>query len=125
MSDSVLWVEQVLKKDCPVGCRMIAKITGILKTTVQYILRDNLKKRKLCSHFVPYALTTEQQQQQQKSQAKNLMEMTENDPDLVDSINTGDESWCFTYKLLKARNTLPRHNTTLYYTMKLDLVQLF
>ncbi len=31
------------------------------------------------------------------SHAKDLLETIENDPDFVDSIITGDESWCFTY----------------------------
>ncbi len=42
-----------------------------------------MKKRKLCSHFVPHALTTEQLQQQ-VSHANDFMEMIENDPDFVD-----------------------------------------
>ncbi len=33
---------------------------GMLKTTVQCILQDDLKKRKLCLHLVLQALTTEQ-----------------------------------------------------------------
>ncbi len=39
-------VEQVLKRDCRVSCRVIWESTGILKTIiVQHILKDDLKKR--------------------------------------------------------------------------------
>ncbi len=52
------------------------------------------KKKKHTSCFVPYAFTTEQQQW--VPHAKDLLEMIENNPGFVDSIITGDESWCFT-----------------------------
>ncbi len=76
---------------------MIVESIGILKTTVQHVLRDDLKKRKLCS--VLQVLTTEQWQQR-VSHAKNLLEIIENDPDFVDSITTGNDSWCCTYNNL-------------------------
>ncbi len=59
--ENMVWVEQVLKKDCPVNCRMIMRSIRIPKTIiVQHITRDDLKKRMLYSCFVQHALTTEQ-----------------------------------------------------------------
>ncbi len=51
-------VEQVLNKDCCVRCWMIVESTGILKSIVHHILQDDLKKRKLCTHFIPHPLIT-------------------------------------------------------------------
>ncbi len=64
------------------------------ENNVQYILHNDLKKRKLCSHFILHTLTIEQQQ---VSHTEDLLEMIENNPDFVDSIITGNESWCFAY----------------------------
>ncbi len=45
MFENIARVEQVLKKDRPVSCKMILESIGIPKTIiVQHILRDDLKK---------------------------------------------------------------------------------
>ncbi len=58
--ENVAQMEQILKKDHRVNCRMIVESTWMPKTIVWHILQDDLKKRKLCSRFLPYTLTTEQ-----------------------------------------------------------------
>ncbi len=46
-----------------VGYQMIEK-TGILKTIMQQMLHDDLKKWKICARFMPHVLTIEQSDQQ-------------------------------------------------------------
>ncbi len=67
--------------------------TGILKTIVQHVLQNDLKKRKLCSCFVPPTFKTEQQWR--VPYAEDLLGMIGNNPDFIDSIITDNESWCF------------------------------
>jgi len=43
---------------------MIAESLNIPKTVVLWILKEDLRKRKLCSCFVPYSLTPEQRKDQ-------------------------------------------------------------
>ncbi len=88
--ENITGVEQVLKKYDWVSFRMIAESTRIPKRIVQHILQDDLKKRKLCSRFIPHTLTIERWLQR-VSHTKDLLEMIENDLDFVDSIITGDK----------------------------------
>jgi len=53
-------VDKMVKEDRNVTSRLIADTLGIPKTVVLRILREDLKKRKLYSRFVPHALTREQ-----------------------------------------------------------------
>ncbi len=80
-----------------------------VKTVVEQILRDDLEKRKLCLHYVPHALQTEQWQQW-VPYAKDLLEMIENDPELVNSVITGNESWYFAYDPLTKWQGLVQHH---------------
>ncbi len=66
------------------------------KTIVQYMLQDDLKKRKLYPHFILHELTTDLWQQR-VSHTEYLLEMIENDPHFVDLIITGNEIYGFAY----------------------------
>ncbi len=89
-------VAAVVKEDRRVGCWMIEKKTGIPKTTMQQILLDSLKKYKISTRFVPHALTTKQHYQT-VVRLHNVLQMVKSDPEFLDSIITGGESWCFVY----------------------------
>ena len=58
--DNIAAVDKMVKEDRNVTSRLIADALDIPKTVVLRILREDLKKRKLCSRFVPHALTREQ-----------------------------------------------------------------
>ncbi len=90
--ENIARVEQILKKDRRVSCRMIVESMGIPKTPVQGVLQENLKKRKLCSHTV-----TTEQWQQWVSHVEDQLKMIENEIDFVDSMITGEESRCSIY----------------------------
>ncbi len=63
-NENIAQVAAVLKDDCCASCRIIAESTGYLpKTIIRHILRDNLKKQKLCARFVSHVLTVEQWEQ--------------------------------------------------------------
>ncbi len=68
----------------------------IPKTIVQKILYKHLQKWKLYVQFVAHALTAEWKEQR-LNHAYNFIETIKNDPNFLDSIITGNESWCFAY----------------------------
>jgi hypothetical protein len=47
--DNIATLDKMVKEDRKVTSRLIADMLGILKTVVLRILREDLKKRKLCS----------------------------------------------------------------------------
>ncbi len=61
--ESVARVADILKEDRRSLYRFIEERTGIPKTIVQQILRENLQKWKLCVWFVHHALTAERKEQ--------------------------------------------------------------
>jgi hypothetical protein len=55
-TDDIAAVDKMVK-DQKAASRLIADTLSIPKTAVLRILREDLKKRKLCSRLVPHALT--------------------------------------------------------------------
>jgi ribosomal protein S25 len=55
--ENIAAIDKMVKEDRHVTSRLIADTLGIPKTVVLWILRVDLKKQKLCSRFVPHALT--------------------------------------------------------------------
>ena len=53
--DNIAAVDNMVKEDGNVTSRLIADTLGIPKTVVLRILREDLKKQKLCSRFIPHA----------------------------------------------------------------------
>jgi len=54
----------VVKYDRQIASRIIAKSLNIPKTVVLWIIKEDLRKRKLCASFVPHSLTPEQREDQ-------------------------------------------------------------
>jgi Mn-dependent DtxR family transcriptional regulator len=57
-------VADLVKNGCRNTSRMIAESLNIPKTVVLQILKEDLRKRKLCARFVPVSLTPEQREDQ-------------------------------------------------------------
>jgi len=57
---------------------------------------EDLRKRKICSHFVPHSLTPEQKDRRVAA-CRDLISTEDSDPDFFQKIVTGDETWCFAY----------------------------
>jgi len=83
----------MVKEDRNVTSRLIADTCtlGIPKTVVVRILREDLKKRKLCSRFVPHALTREQMDERVAA-CQDLLNVINGDKNFLDEVITGDES---------------------------------
>ena len=50
-NDNITAIDKIVKEDRKVTSWLIADTLGILKTVVLWILREDLKKRKLCARF--------------------------------------------------------------------------
>ena len=59
---NVAAVADFVKNDYRITSRMIVESLNIPKTLVLRILKDDLRKRKLCACFVPQSLTPEQRE---------------------------------------------------------------
>jgi hypothetical protein len=60
-------VADLVKNDCRIASRVIPESLNIPKTLVLRILKEYLRKRKLCARFVPQSLTPEQWEDRVKS----------------------------------------------------------
>ena len=60
-NDNMAIVNKMVKEDRNVTYWLLVDTLGIPKNVVLQIWREDLKKRKMCSRFVPHALTWEQQ----------------------------------------------------------------
>ncbi len=56
--ENIARIVDILKEVCQSSCRLIAEQMEIPKTIVQQILREDLQKWKLCTWYVPHALST-------------------------------------------------------------------
>ncbi|CAN7938004.1 unnamed protein product [Ixodes hexagonus] len=94
--DSVRKVRQVLDKDRRLSVRMIAERCGIPKTIVHRILTGDLQMSKACAKMVPKVLTSEMKEER-LLKCQELHERYETDPEFLDRVITGDETWIFKY----------------------------
>jgi len=94
--DNIAAVDKMVKEDRNLTSWLIADTLGIPKPVVLRILREDLKKRKLCSRFVPHTLTREQIDERVAA-CQDLLNMINGDKNFLDKVTTGDESWRFAY----------------------------
>ena len=81
---------------------MLADEVNIGKDTVTKIVVEDLRKRKICSCFVPHSLTPEQKAQRTAA-CRDLTATADSDPAFFKNIVTGDKTWCFAYDLTTKR----------------------
>jgi len=71
-------VADLVKNDGRIASTMIAESLNIPKTVVLRILKEELRKRKLCARFVPHSLTPEQREDRVTS-CQDIIAMTDAD----------------------------------------------
>jgi len=75
---------------------MLADKVNTGKDIVRRIVVEDLRKRKICLHFVPHSLTSEQKDGRTAA-CRDLIAAADSDPDFFKKSVTGDETWCFAY----------------------------
>ncbi|XP_054737795.1 histone-lysine N-methyltransferase SETMAR-like [Anastrepha obliqua] len=89
-------VREIIAVDENFTARVLAEELNSSTGTIWKILTDDLGKRKVCARFVPQQLN-EDQKIVRVEHCKYTISTAENDPGFLDSIITGDETWCFEY----------------------------
>ncbi|UYV76599.1 hypothetical protein LAZ67_14001412 [Cordylochernes scorpioides] len=74
----------------------ISEILVISYGSCQKIIGEYLNMKKLCDYFVPRNLT-DKQRESRLSICKDLIETANNDSDILKTIITDDETWCFLF----------------------------
>ncbi|GBN72728.1 hypothetical protein AVEN_245192-1 [Araneus ventricosus] len=84
----------MLADDRQLSLRMIAEELKISLASVSNIIHENLQKRKICIRFVPDKLSDEQKQHRMETSG-DFIDACDRNPQLLETIVTGDESWCY------------------------------
>ena len=86
----------VLDSDRRLSVRLIADQVGLPKSIVHEIVTTELHMRKVYAKLVPKVLTNEQQENR-VSISCELLDRVRGDPDFLEQVITGDETWVFEY----------------------------
>ena len=98
MTDSYIdRVKQLVRADRRLTVKMISEKLSIGRDAVWKILIENLKMHKLCAKMVP-RIFSEYQRQLRFTVFQDITERLEAEPDLLNSVVTGDETWVFEYE---------------------------
>jgi len=87
---------QLLLQNRHLSLRILADEVNIGKDTMGKIVVEDLRKRKICSRFVPHSLTPEQKARRTAA-CRDLIATADSDPDFFKKTVTGDETWYFAY----------------------------
>lgn len=94
--ENVEKVRAAIVKDSRLTVRELEDELNIPKTIVAEILTEKLGLRRVAAKFVPKVLTAEQKERRLHI-CDELQATSENDPDFLKKIITGDESWVYGY----------------------------
>ena len=86
-----------MDNDRHVSIEMISAHFDVSVGTVHTIIREELKMRKICSKFVPSVLR-EDQKESRFHDSREMDELIDSDPAVLDALVTCDESWIYCYE---------------------------
>jgi len=109
--DNTEKVRDVIRKNRRLGVRTVAEEVSLDRESVRRILREELNMRKVCAKMVPKLLSDEQKDRR-KELCLDLLQRIENEPDVLNSIITCDETWVFTYDLETKRQLVQWKSTS-------------
>ena len=90
-------IKNFMDKDRRVSIETIsAQFDVSLVGTVHTIIREELKMRKICARFVPTVLR-EDQKERRCYDSREMVELINSDPAVLDALVTCDESWIYGY----------------------------
>lgn len=93
--ENIKHVCAALSVNYQLSVQILSEEIGISVGSIYTIVHDVLGKRKLCARFVPHSLTAEQKERVEAS--RGLVEWADDNPNFLQNIVTGDDSWCFQY----------------------------
>ena len=89
--------------------RLTVREGGISKDSAHEILRADLNMHRVAAKFVPKLLSAEQKELRVEV-AQDLLDTTSTDPEFLNTVITGDESWVYGYDPeIKAQSSQWKH----------------
>lgn len=93
--DVVVKIERVLREDRRITLAdLVLRVPEVSEASVERIVTEKLGYRKLCARWVPHMLTEDHKRQRVECAQEFLEECAANKEEFLDSIVTGDETWC-------------------------------
>ena len=89
-------IKNFMDKDRHVSIETIRAQFDVSVGTVHTIIYEKLKMRKICAKFVPRVLR-EDQKERQCHDSREMVELINSDPAVLDALVTCDESWIYCY----------------------------
>ena len=89
-------IKNFMDKDRRVSIETISAQFGVSVGTVHIIIHKELKMRKICAKFVPRVLR-EDQKESRCHDSREMVELINSDPAVLDALVTFDESWIYCY----------------------------
>jgi len=83
---------------------------GLPKSIVHEIVTTELQMQKVCAKLVPKVLTNEQKENR-VSISRELLDHVRGDPDFLEQVINGDETWVFEYVPETKRQSSEWHTT--------------
>ena len=92
----IVQIKNFIDKDRCVSIETISAQFDVSVGTVHKIIREELKMRKICAKFVPKVLR-EDQKERRCHDSREMVELINSDPTVLDALVTCDESWIYCY----------------------------
>ena len=89
-------IKDFIHKDRHVSIKTISVQFDVSVGTVHTIIREELKMRKICTKFFPSVLR-EDQKERRCHDSREMVELINSDPAVLDALGTCDESWIYCY----------------------------
>ena len=103
--ENVRKVRDLVRSDRRLSIKMMADQLGLNRETVRLVLIEDLGMRKICAKMVPRLLTDDQKQRRVDA-CQDILQQLEANPELLNNVITGDESWFFRYDPETKRQSL-------------------
>ena len=95
-SDMIGQINDFMNRDRRVSIETLSAQFNVSVGAVHIIIREELKMRKICAKFVPRVLR-EDQRERRCNDSKEMVELINSDPQVLDALVTCDESWIYCY----------------------------
>ena len=103
--ENIQKVNELVRSDRRMTVRMLAEELGLGRESVRTILTEDLGMKKICAKMVP-KLLSDDQKARRVDLSRDVLEHLEGNPEFLDNVITGDETWVFQYDRETKRQSL-------------------
>ena len=103
--ENIQKVKKLVRSDRRLTVRMLAEELGLRRESVRLILTEDLGMKKICAKMVP-KLLSDDQKARRVDLSRDVLEQLEGNPEFLDNVITGDETWVFQYDPETKRQSL-------------------